>query len=312
MRLAQYCFRFFDLNLSFFMIFSRKIQQIFIIGFLLSFHKHHAQNSATTDYKVYQQAHQPLGCQIMDSVLFEKSLQELLALDTNQFSQNLDLYYRNLAQAYFSVWMYSAQQQDLRNAVVALQSIKELKWSDLWNLANHFIQLNDCELGLIYLSRYFAQTPKEYWMPYMDIWFLQNSCMQLASNDYNEFRKTQFEWESPQQDSLNTINKLTQLKLLDTTFFTQNMDAYYHDLGLAYLQYFSYHKNSIFLDKSNEAYLKQKELSSTDLWNVSMSFYSLNQCEKAIYYLKKYRQMTPKKIERQQKQQIELMKQACH
>ncbi|MFN5441788.1 MAG: hypothetical protein ACK5AR_08050, partial [Flavobacteriia bacterium] len=66
------------------------------------------------------------------------------------------------------------------------------------------------------------------------------------------------------------------------------------------------------LDKSNEAFLKQKELSSTDLWNVIMGFYSLNQCEKAIYYLKKYRQLTPQKIERQQKQQIELMKQACH
>jgi hypothetical protein len=248
----------------------------------------------------------------MDSVLFEKSLQELLALDTNQFSENLDLYHRDLAQAFLSVWMYSAQQQDLRNAVVALQSIKELKWGDLYNLANHFILLNDCEQGLIYLNRYSAETPKEYWMPHMDIWFLQNACMQLASNDYNQFRKTQLDWEIPQQDSLSTINKLTQLQLLDTTFFTQNMDAYYHDLGLAYLQYFPYHKNSILLYKSNEAYLKQKELSSTDLWNVIMSFYSLNQCEKATYYLKIYRQMTPWKIERQQKQQIELMKQACH
>jgi hypothetical protein len=293
------------------MIFSRKIQQIFIIGFLLSFHKHHAQNSATTDYKVYQQAHQPLGCQIMDSVLFEKSLQELLALDTNQFSQNLDLYHRDLAQAYISVWMYSAQEQDIRRATVALQSIKDLKWGDLYNLAYNFIQLNECEQGLRYLNRYLAETPKEYWMPHMDIWFLQNACMQLASNDYNLYRKTQLEWESPQQDSLSTIIKLTQLQLLDTTYFTQNMDKYYHDLGLAYLQCFAYFENTILLQKSNVAYLKQNELSKADLWNVILNYYKLGECEQASFYLKKYKQISPRKIEKSQKQQLVIAKKEC-
>ena len=294
------------------MIFSRKIRLSFTIGLLFSFQNHHAQNSATTDYKVYQQTHQPLSCQIMDSVLFEKSLKDLLAIDPNQFNENLDIYHRDLAQAYASFWIYSKRTEDLQNAILELQKIKELLWLDLFNLASFCVKLKDCEQGLNYLNRYLAETPKEYWMSQLDIWSLQNGCMQLASNDYKLFKQTQPEWNSPQQDSLSTINYLIQLQLLDTTYFTKHMDAYYHDLGLAYLQYFTYHKNSIFLDKSNEAFLKQKELSSTDLWNVIMGFYSLNHCEKAIYYLKKYRQLTPQKIERQQKQQIELMKQACH
>jgi hypothetical protein len=284
------------------MIFSSKIALYFTLGFLLCFQNYEAQNTILTDYKIYKEQHQTLSCQIMDSVLFEKSLKELLALDPNQFNENLDIYHRDVAQAFSSYFIYSKRQEDLQNAILELQKIKEFVWSDLFNLAFLCVELNDCEQGLNYLNRYLAETPKEYWMPQMDIWLLQNGCMQLASNDYNIFRQTQLEWDSPQQDSLSTINKLGQLQLLDTSYFTQNMDVYYHDLGLAYLQCYPYYKNSILLDKSNDAFLKQKELCNADLWNVIMSFYLLNQCEKASYYLKKYRQMTPWKIEKEQKQ----------
>lgn len=289
----------------------KRIDLFFLLGLLFVSSFGLAQNNSLTDYKIYKEKHQTLSCQIMDSALFEKSLKELLALDTKQFSENLDLYHRDLAQAYISVWMYSAQEQDIRKATAALQSIKDLKWGDLYNLAYNFIQLNECEQGLRYLNRYLVETPKEYWMPHMDIWFLQNACMQLASNDYNLYRKTQLEWESPQQDSLSTIIKLTQLQLLDTTYFTQNMDTYYHDLGLVYLQCFAYFENTILLQKSNVAYLKQKELSKADLWNVILNYYKLGECEQASFYLKKYKQISPGKIEKSQKQQLVIAKKGC-
>lgn len=293
------------------MIFSRKIRLSFTIGLLFSFQNHHAQNSATTDYRVYQQTHQPLSCQIMDSVLFEKSLKELLAIDPNQFNENLDIYHRDLAQAYASFWIYSKRTEDLQNAILELQKIKELLWLDLFNLASFCVKLKDCEQGLNYLNRYLAETPKEYWMPQLDIWSLQNGCMQLASNDYKLFKQTQPEWNSPQQDSLSTINYLIQLQLLDTTYFTMHMDAYYHDLGLAYLQCFPYFENTILLQKSNVAYLKQKEISKADLWNVIMNYYKLIECDQASFFLKKHRQMFPQKLEKEQKQQLATAKKVC-
>ena len=71
----------------------------------------------------------------MDSVLFEKSLKELLALDPNQFNENLDIYHRDVAQAFSSYFIYSKRQEDLQNAILELQKIKEFVWSDLFNLA---------------------------------------------------------------------------------------------------------------------------------------------------------------------------------
>jgi len=247
----------------------------------------------------------------MDSVLFEKTLQELLLLDTTQFNQNLDAYYRDLAQAYSSKWIYSNKTEDLSNAIIQLKRIKQYDWSDLWNLAIHSIKLNECEQGLNYLNRYLSETPKEFWVPQMDIWLLQNACMKLASNDYKIYRQTQLNLSCAPQDSATVIQKLMQLQLLDTTYFIVNMDSYYQDLGWAYYRTYMIVKDPILLERSNVSYFKQAVLSSSDHLNIASNYYLLGNCEKGAFHVKEYRKKTPWTIERKQRVQIKRLKQPC-
>ena len=271
-----------------------------------------AQNeTGTDDYKVYQKQHQQLSCQVVDSMVFQKVLHELLAIDTTQFTKNLDVYHRDLMQAYSSNWLYSKNENDLRQAVYHSLRIKNPISSDYWNLACHFVKLKDCEQGMVYLDRYLKETPAEQLMPSMDIWILKNDCKQAGTDDYKVYRESQLKLSCTPQDSATISTKLIQLQLLDTTQFTKNMDAYYQDLGWAFYRSFPLYKDSILLQKSISSYLKQKELSSNDLWNIAFIYYQLNECDKGADYLERYLHVTPSKIKRNNKEQIARMKKRC-
>jgi len=271
-----------------------------------------AQNeTGTDDYKVYQKQHQQLSCQVIDSVVFQTVLHELLALDTTQFTQNLDVYHRDLMQAYSSNWLFSKNENDLRLAVYHSLRIKNPISSDYWNLAFHFVKLKDCEQGMLYLDRYLKETPIKQLMPPMDIWILKNDCKQAGTDDYKVYRESQLKLSCTPQDSSTISTKLFQLQLLDTTQFTKNIDYYYQDLGWAFYRSFPLYKDSILLQKSISSYLKQKELSSNDLWNIAFTYYLLNECDKGADYLERYLRVTPSKIKRNKKEQIARMKKGC-
>lgn len=279
---------------------------------LFSLGNANAQNeTGTDDYKVYQKQHQQLSCQVVDSMVFQTVLHELLAIDTTQFTQNLDLYHRDLMQAYSSNWLFSKNENDLRQAVYHSLRIKNPISSDYWNLASHFVRLKDCEQGMLYLDRYLKETPANQLMPPMDIWILKNDCKQAGTDDYNVYRESQLILSCTPQDSATIITKLMQLQLLDTTQFTKNMDAYYQDLGWVFYRAFPLYKDSILLQKSILSYLKQKELSSNDLWNIAFIYFLLNECEKGAEYLERYLHVTPSKIKRNKKEQIARMKKGC-
>ena len=283
-----------------------------LLSFLFSLSTAKAQNETVTDdYKVYQKQHQQLSCGVIDSVVFQTVLHELLAIDTTQFTQNVDLYHRDLVQAYSSNWLYSKNENDLRQALYHGFRIKNPISSDYWNLASHFVRLKDCEQGMVYLDRYLKETPAKQLMPPMDIWILKNDCKQAGTDDYKVYRESQLKLSCTPQDSATISTKLIQLQLLDTTQFMKNMDAYYQDLGWAFYRSFPLYKDSILLQKSISSYLKQKELSSNDLWNIAFSYYQLNECDKGAEYLERYRELTPPKIKRRKKQQIARMKKGC-
>jgi hypothetical protein len=283
---------------------------LLIFLFIMSTAK--AQNETVTDdYKVYQKQHQQLSCGVIDSMVFQKVLHELLALDTTQFTKNLDVYHRDLMQAYSSNWLFSKNENDLRQAVYHSLRIKNPISSDYWNLASHFVRLKDCEQGMVYLDRYLKETPAKQLMPSMDIWILKNDCKQAGTDDYKVYRDSQLKLSCTLQDSATISTKLIQLQLLDTTQFTKNMDAYYQDLGWAFYRAFPLYKDSILLQKSISSYLKQKELSSNDLWNIAFTYYLLNECDNGAEYLERYRRVTPSKIKRSKKKQIARMKKRC-
>lgn len=134
---------------------------------------------------------------------------------------------------------------------------------------------------------------------------------ETGADDYKVYRQSQLKLSCTPQDSATISTKLIQLQLLDTTQFTKNMDDYYQDLGWAYYRSFPLYKDSIFLQKSISSYLKQKELSSNDLWNISFTYFLLNECERGAEFLERYRQVTPSKIKRKNKEQIARMKKRC-
>lgn len=284
----------------------------FHLSFLFIMRTANAQNETNMyDYKVYQKQHQQLSCQVIDSVFFQTVLHQLLAIDTTQFTQNLDVYHRDLVQAFSSNWLYSKNENDLRQAAYHGLRIKNPISSDYWNLASHFVRLKGCEQGMVYLDRYLKETSANQLMPPMDIWMLINECKQAGTDDYKVYRESQLKLSCTPQDSSAIITKLMQLQLLDTTQFTKNMDTYYKDLGWAFYRSFPLYKDSILLQKSISAYLKQKELSSNDLWNIAFIYYRMNECDKVADYLERYLRVTPSKIKRNNKEQIARMKKGC-
>ncbi len=134
---------------------------------------------------------------------------------------------------------------------------------------------------------------------------------ETGTDDYKVYRQSQLKLSCTPQDSATISIKLIQLQLLDITQFTKNMDDYYQDLGWAYYRSSPLYKDSIFLQKSISSYLKQKELGSNDLWNISFTYYLLNECDKGAEYLERYRRVTPSKIKRNNKEQIARMKKRC-
>lgn len=280
---------------------------IFCLGFSNLFH-----SQINTDYAFYQKQHQTIGCNIVDSVIFVTVLNELLALDTTQFDKNLDLFHRDLSQAYACTWIYSKNPADLRNAVMQLKLIKNQSYLDHYNNAFYLTELKECEQALTHLDLYLKKTPTKELLPSEEIENLRKRCLNWNITDYKEYRKTQTKLTCTPQDSSTIVNKLYDLLLLDTTQFTVNLDWYYQDLGWAYYKCFLEFKDSSLLLRSINAYLKQNELHSTDYWNIMFSYYILHDCENGEKYLDLYKMNTKRKYYKDKKEEITRIKKKCN
>jgi len=269
----------------------------------------------TSDYAVYRKQHQTLSCQIVDSVIFSTVLHELLVLDTNQFDANLDLYHRDLSQAYACTWIFSKDSADLQNAVLQIRHIKNLSNLDHYNIA-HYLNclnaLNRCEEIITHVDLYLSMTPTEEQLPNDEIHKIKNKCLYRHITDYKEYRKTQVKLTCTPQDSATIVDKLYDLLLLDTTQFTTNLDWYYQDLGLAYYKSFNkLSKDSILYEKSIAAYLKQKQLNSNDYWNIMHLYFILHDCANGEKYLSLYKKNTPREFYKNNKEQISRIRKRC-
>jgi tetratricopeptide (TPR) repeat protein len=266
---------------------------------------------STTDYAVYQKQHQTIGCQVIDSVIFAQVLTELLALDTTQFTSNLDLYHRDLSQAYGCTWLFSKDSSDYRNAVKQLSQIKQPSNSDQFNMAFYLAELNEYEQALVHLNLYIAMSPPDQLLT-NEIRLIKNKCMYRQITDYKEYRNTQNKVTCTVQDSATIVTILYDLLLLDTNRFTTNLDYYYQDLGMAY--YKSYHffaKDPRIYHKAIAAYLKQKNLSSNDYWNIMHLYFLLHDCVGGEKYLELFKRHTSKAIYKERKEEISRIREGC-
>jgi hypothetical protein len=136
----------------------------------------------TTDYKVYRKQQQRFPtCTVMDSAIVNNILKELLALDTTQFSSNLDDYYQDLAMSYYQVYCSRQDTSLLHNAIETYLKIKVLTDSDYWNMMHIHCILGECQKGEAYLKLYREATPLAFQTPKEEeIARIQHSC-QIAS-----------------------------------------------------------------------------------------------------------------------------------
>lgn len=284
------------------------IQNLVFIFLILS---NLALAQSTTDYAVYQKQHQTIGCQVIDSVIFDQVLTELLALDTTQFTSNLDLYHRDLSQAYGCTWLFSKDSSDYRNAVKQLSQIKQPSISDQFNMAFYLAELNECEQAIVHLNLYIAMSPQDQLLA-NEIRLIKNKCMYRHIRDYKEYRNTQNKVTCLPQDSATIVTILYDLLLLDTNRFTTNLDYYYQDLGMAYYKSYGFlGKDPLIYQRAIAAYLKQKDLGSDDYWNVMHLYFLLQDCVNGEKYLELFKQHTSKEIYKERKEQISRMREGC-
>jgi len=141
--------------------------------------------------------------------------------------------------------------------------------------------------------------------------FALSNLVSAQMTDYKEYRKTQVKLTCTPQDSAIIVNKLNDLLLLDTNQFTTNLDWYYQDLGLAYYKSFMELKDSSLLGRSIEAYLKQKDPSSNDYWNIMFTYFIIHDCANGEKYLALYKKNTPREFYKNNKEQISRIRKRC-
>jgi hypothetical protein len=70
-------------------------------------------------------------------------------------------------------------------------------------------------------------------------------------------------------------------------------------------------KDSSLLGRSIDAYLKQKEPSSNDYWNIMHIYFIQHDCENGEKYLALYKKNTPRKFYKSKKEEISRIRKRC-
>jgi hypothetical protein len=120
----------------------------------------HAQIS---DYKEYRKTQVKLTCTPQDSLTIVNKLNELLLLDTSQFTTNLDWYYQDLGWAYYKSFMELKDSSLLGKSIDAYLKQKEPGSNDYWNIMHIYFIQHDCENGEKYLALYKKNTSREFY-----------------------------------------------------------------------------------------------------------------------------------------------------
>lgn len=139
------------------------------------------------------------------------------------------------------------------------------------------------------------------------------SCSIYAQDsNYKNIRKSLCNLSCKPNDSLELARTKKQLEAFDISKIDSNIHLYYHDLAWCYYKHYLKTKDLDFIKKAvlnyEKAIFNKKDFSSA-FWNLAYYQKILGNCEKAKYYLKKYKKVTPKKY--QDKTQIKHLKRNC-
>ncbi len=123
----------------------------------------------------------------------------------------------------------------------------------------------------------------------------------LASQkiNYRDIRYTVYMLPCGAPDSASVWASIHNLEALDTTKITKHINEYYTDLGTCYWLVSGgkngekYRKLALKTD-SGALYHNPKDTKA--LWNASVDYFSIGDCEKGKYYMTLYKKYTPKRF----------------
>jgi len=127
------------------------------------------------DYKKYRESLTKLSCKPFDSITVAETVEQLNQLDTNQFHENIDLYYHDLGWAYYRLYMINKDPIFIRHAIDNFTKQRNPK-RDYWNLAFCYFIIKDCVNGNKYLKMYRDNTDIEFWRPEEEIKRMTSKC----------------------------------------------------------------------------------------------------------------------------------------
>ena len=135
-------------------------------------------SSQNHDYKTMRDSLTRLSCKPSDSLTIAKSNQELLSLDTSLITENIHLYYKDLAWSYSRLFNWSKDTTHVKKCIENLEKVSAHlpdSPSTYWELAFWHGFLKNCENSSFFLSKYIALSEEQY-LNYEQIERLRAKC----------------------------------------------------------------------------------------------------------------------------------------
>jgi hypothetical protein len=120
--------------------------------------------------------------------------------------------------------------------------------------------------------------------------------------DYKIMRDSITKLSCKPHDSLVVVHTNFILRNIDTNLIDTNLDLYYSDLAWSYYRLYLIQKDTSFIRRSIENYIKadqRKPNGSTTYWQLAFLYYLMDDCKQGKYYLEKFKSVTDKQYWRE-------------
>ncbi len=123
-------------------------------------------SAQSTDYAKLRSTVLVTVCGPQDSSIVNRSIRNLLALDTSGIKKNMHMYYEDLGQCY---WKKTGGEDGQHYLQMSIETTRKALFHDpqsskaLWNLAFAHTMNGDCDMGRSYIEKYKLATKKKYW-----------------------------------------------------------------------------------------------------------------------------------------------------
>lgn len=123
-------------------------------------------SSQLADYAKWRPSVMVMNCGVVDTTTLNTSIRNLLALDTNLLTKNMNMYYEDLGLCYWVKSGGNVESEYLQLSIVTTQKAlhhNPTSTKAFWSLAFGYTFAGNCERGKYYMEKYKQFTKKKYW-----------------------------------------------------------------------------------------------------------------------------------------------------